>query len=178
MFCVIFLGTMCAINARSINGIEPSEEYFYYNDNRNHFWKILQYIFNPKQEPRRLSILEKKQFLEKHKIGITNLVSEIQTPNYAKLDPSDTVLFECLRKNKIQFKKLSRSDKNQINKTSLFFTCRYKKGIHLLLEGYLESNNLSKSLIEKTYYLKSPTRCNPFQRSQEWLSEIRSFNSL
>lgn len=39
----IILGTMCALNARTINGRKPQDEFFYYNDNRNHFWKILQY---------------------------------------------------------------------------------------------------------------------------------------
>jgi G:T/U-mismatch repair DNA glycosylase len=104
---LIILGTMCAINARTINGKRPVEDFFYYNDNRNHFWKILQYIFNPSGDPKRLSINEKKNFLKKHRVGIQNLVAEIQIPNNEKLDPSDTVLFECWRKKKIKYKTLS-----------------------------------------------------------------------
>lgn len=171
----IILGTMCAINARTINDEKPNNEYFYYNDNRNHFWKILQYIFEPNNDPRRLSIDEKKNFLKKHKIGIQNLVYEIQVPNNSKLDPSDTVLFECYKKNKIKFKSLSTKTIRTINKMPLFFTCRYKKGIHLLLEGFIEQNKLKKELIEKTWYLKSPTRCNPYQRSLEWAKEMSTF---
>lgn len=169
---MIFLGTMCAINARTINGKSPEMDFFYYNDNRNHFWKILQYLFEPNLEPKRLTIDQKKKFLLKHNIGIQNLVSEIQIPNHEKLDPSDTVLFDCLKKRRITFKTIPQQDLKVFQKTPLYFTCRYKKGIHQLLESFLLQNNLKHDLIEKTWYLKTPTRCNPYKRSQEWLEEM------
>ncbi len=170
---LIFLGTMCAMNARTLNGKKPKEDFFYYNDNRNHFWKILQYIYEPSLEPVRLSIAEKKLFLLKHNIGIQNLVAEIKTPNHARLDPSDTVLFDCQKKNKIQFKKIKAKHKSLFNSSALFFPCRYKKGIAHLLEGFIETNSLNKDIVKNTWYLKTPTRCNPFQRSQEWISEMK-----
>lgn len=168
----IILGTMCAINARTIDGKRPEGDFFYYNDNRNHFWKILQYIMEPTTVPVRMKINEKKYFLKKHKIGIQNLVSEIYIPNNAKLDPSDTVLFECQKKNRISFKKISEENRKIIQNSRTFFTCRHKKGIQLLLEGFLKANKMDLSLIENTHYLKSPTRCNPYERSQEWISEM------
>lgn len=169
---IIFLGTMCAMNARTLNGIRPEGDFFYYNDNRNHFWKILQYIFEPKNEPKKLSIKEKKDFLKRNQIGIQNLVSEIQIPNNSKLDPSDTVLFDCYKKNKILFKNISNKNKTIIERTPLAFTCRSKKGILLLLQGFFEQNKMNSSLIEEIHFLKTPTRCNPYMRSQEWLEEL------
>ena len=169
----IFLGTMCALNARTINGQKPNEDFFYYNDNRNHFWKILQYIYDPNNEPQRLNINEKKSFLTKHQIGIQNLVYEIQTPNNQKLDPSDTILFECFKKNRIVFKELMPNQVTKFTNTSLYFTCRYKKGIHQLLEGFLQHNRLNENIMDRTWYLKTPTRCNPFKRSQEWIQEMK-----
>ena len=169
----IILGTMCAINARTINGVKPEGDFFYYNDNRNHFWKILQYIMEPQNEPRRLSIPEKKLFLKKHNIGIQNLVSEIQIPNNQKLDPSDTVLFECQKKGRIHFKEVSKKNRKIIQSSKTYFTCRHKKGIQLLLEGFIAQNKMDVDLIDNTHYLKSPTRCNPFNRSQEWIEEMK-----
>ena len=46
----IILGTMGSINARSINGQKPEGEFFYYNNSRNHFWKVIQLLINPKKE--------------------------------------------------------------------------------------------------------------------------------
>lgn len=170
---IIFLGTMCALNARTINGIKPPDDFFYYNDNRNHFWKILQYLFEFDKEPIKLSIIEKKKFLKQHNIGIQNLVSEIHTPKNSKLDPSDTVLFDCYKKNKITFKKLSLKNRKIVSKTPLVFTCRSKKGILELLEGFCETNLIDRNIINDIYFLKTPTRCNPFNRSQEWKTELK-----
>ena len=170
---VIFLGTMCAMNARTINGVKPDGDFFYYNDNRNHFWKILQYLFQPKDEPQRLTITEKKSFLKKYNIGIQNLVSEIQVSNNSKLDPSDTVLFDSYKKHKIQFKNISCKNRKIIEKSPLAFTCRSKKGILQLLEGFCSQNKLNNSIIDRVYFLKTPTRCNPFSRSLEWREELK-----
>lgn len=169
---MIFLGTMCAINARTIDGIRPQNDFFYYNDNRNHFWKILQYLMSPESDPKKLNIEEKKIFLSKHQIGIQNIVSEIQIPNKEKLDPSDSVLFECQNKKRIKFKSVEDHTKELLKGSKLYFTCRYKKGIQNLLEGFIAENSLSIELIKQTHFLKSPTRCNPLQRSKEWRLEM------
>lgn len=172
---LIILGTMCAINARTINGIKPKEDFFYYNNNRNHFWKVLQYLFEPKAEPIKMTIKEKKAFLNKHSIAIQNLVYEAKVPNKYIHDPSDTVLFEAFKKNNVKFKSLSKRDRSYFEKIPLFFTCRYKKGIKNLLEGFLRQNDLDLSLVDQTWYWPTPTRCNPYDRSQIWKKEMDDF---
>ncbi len=174
----VILGTMCALNAREINGVLPEGDFFYYNDNRNHFWKILQYILESQNEPIRMTVKDKKAFLKRHRIGIQNLVHEIETSTNDKLDPSDTVLFDCQKRGQIKFKELDDLSKKRLRKTHLFFTCRHKKGIQLLLEGFCAQNNLGQDLIERTHFLKTPTRCNPYKRSQEWLEEMSEFIEL
>ena len=171
----IILGTMCALNARTINNVKPEGDFFYYNDNRNHFWKIMQYLFAPKLEPIRLSVKQKKSFLKEHEIGIQNLVGEIHTPNQEKLDPSDTVLFDCDKKGRLVLKKLTPAVKKQFEKSFFLFTCRHKKGIEQLLKGFIEYNGLSMDLLDRTHYLKTPTRCNPLKRSLEWREEMDKF---
>ncbi len=171
----IVLGTMCALSARTINGEKPDGDFFYYNDNRNHFWKIMQYLYLPDQEPKRLTIAEKKAFLRDHGIGIQSLVSEIWTPNQSKLDPSDSVLFDCQKKKKISFKLLTPKVKKSFENATFLFTCRHKKGIENLMKGFIEANNMSFDLLGNIHFLKTPTRCNPYKRSVEWREEINDF---
>ncbi len=169
---LIILGTMGSINARSIDGVRPSEDFFYYNNSRNHFWKVLQLLFEPHKEPLRLSIPQKKAFLQKWGIAITNIVDEALVPNKDKLDPSDTVLFLANKKKRISFKSLSPKMRKLFQTTPLFFTCRRKKGIENLLQGFLETNKLSPKIIENVWYWATPTRCNPRARSEMWRREM------
>ncbi len=173
---LVILGTMVAINARIIDGEKPMDEVFYYNNNRNHFWRVLQYLFNPNQDvKKRLTIKEKKEFLESHGIAICNLVHKVEVPNKFKLDPSDTVLFDAYKKNKIQYKKLTPKVKSILKNSPLYFTCRRKKGIELLLDGFLDHNNLSRELKDQIWYWATPTRCNPESRAQMWKKEMIDF---
>jgi hypothetical protein len=173
----IILGTMVAINARIIDGIEPEEECFFYNNNRNHFWRVLQYLMDPKLKDgeaiKRLTIKEKKQFLNKNKIGIVNLVQSVVVPNKYKLDPSDTVLFEAHKKNKLHFKSMDTKIIKTIEKTPLFFTCRQKSGINKLVDGFFEHNQIKSTTKENIWYWATPTRCNPYQRSLMWKKEMQ-----
>jgi len=75
----IILGTMVAINARIIDGHIPNEEFFYYNNNRNHFWRVLQYLMNPK-------IKTKDQLIKMRSIEIT---SELVKSGNAKIIITD-----------------------------------------------------------------------------------------
>ena len=69
----VILGTMVAINARVIDGEAPAEQTFYYNNNRNHFWRVLQALMVPDKEAKKnLTISEKKSFLEHHGVAICN----------------------------------------------------------------------------------------------------------
>ena len=175
----VILGTMVAINARVIDGVEPSEPHFYYNNNRNHFWRVLQYLMNPRlknnEHIKYLSIEQKKDFLNKNGIAICNLVEKIEVPHKYKADPSDTVLFEAYKKNRIEFKKVPPRVKKILKTKPLFFTCRQKKGIDQLVDGFLETNKLSPEIKEHIWYWPTPTRCNPYQRSLIWKDEMRSF---
>lgn len=172
----VILGTMVAINARTIDGKEPEGEVFYYNNNRNHFWRVLQYLMEPKIEAKKkLTIKEKKAFLEKHGIAICNLVDRVEVPNKYKADPSDTVLFEAFKKKRIQYKSVPPRVKKILKSSPLFFTCRRKKGIDELLGGFLENNSLNQEIKERVWYWATPTRCNPQARAKMWKEEMESF---
>lgn len=175
----IILGTMVAINGRIIDGETPTDEVFYYNNNRNHFWRVLQHLVDPKiiskEQLLNFNIKEKKAFLEKHGIAIINLVKEVTIPNKYKYDPSDTVLFEAQKKNRLLCKKLSPRVKKLIYNKPMFFTCRSKKGIDLLLDNFFETNNIDKTLKNNIWYWPTPTRCNPYQRSLLWREEMNHF---
>lgn len=172
----IIMGTMVAINARIIDGVKPTEETFFYHNNRNHFWRILQYLVDPNlrdgEAKKKLSIPEKRQLLIKNKIGIINLVQSVIVPNKYRHDPSDTVLFEAYQKNRIQYKTLNQTTKKIIQNTPLYFTCREKAGIRNLLNGFLQYNQLPDSIKNNIWYWSTPTRCNPFRRSQDWRHEM------
>ncbi len=172
---MVILGTMVAICARSIDGEAPTDPVFYYHNNRNHFWKVLQYFFAPDLTPKTLTVPEKKSFLNQHGVAIANLVQEIEVPNREAADPSDTVLFAAQRKNRLQFKTASPKLKAILKNTPLFFTCRHKKGIQDLVTGYLEHNQLPQSLTHEICYLPTPTRCNPHARAAVWRDEAAAF---
>ena len=173
----IIFGTMVAINARIIDGIHPKEDFFYYNNNRNHFWRVLQYLMNPKlnkqDSPEKFTIEQKKEFLNKHGIAIINLVKEAIVSNKDKLDPSDTVLFDAYKKNNIRFKKINSKTKELIKTKPIFFTCRKKKGIDLLVDGFFQSNQLDPKIKNNIWYWPTPTRCNPYDRSTIWKNEMK-----
>ncbi|NQZ18685.1 MAG: hypothetical protein HRT44_05435, partial [Bdellovibrionales bacterium] len=97
----------------------------------------------------KMTIVQKKKFLEKHRVMITNLVDEIVVPNSEANDPSDTILFKAQKLKRIKFKKLSPQVKELIETTPKFFTSRYKKGIKDLMTGYLETNNLDINIEKK-----------------------------
>ncbi len=166
----IILGTMGSINARTIDGIAPEQEYFYYNDSRNHFWKVLQYSLG--LEAQNLSIKQKKALLRQHGIAMTNIVQKAYVSQRDKFDPSDTVLFKAYKDNKLEFKKISHAMKKQFKTKPIFFTSREKKPLKELLLGFLAYNQLDPALYKNIHFLKSPTRCNPYQRSLEWKEEI------
>jgi hypothetical protein len=172
----MILGTMVAINARVINGIKPKEDVFYYNNNRNHFWRVLQSLLEPnKTVIKNLSILEKKNLLNRNGIAICNLVKKVEVPNRYKYDPSDTVLFEAYGNSKIEFKTVSNKMKKVLTNSPLFFTCRRKKGIELLLEGFLLKNKIKLNIREQIWYWPTPTRCNPQARAKIWKQEMIQF---
>lgn len=171
---LIILGTMGSINARAVDGVDPGP-CFYYNNNRNHFWKVLQHLFEPNKEPQKLNLKEKKQFLEKHAIAMTNIVESADVPNKDKSDPSDTVLFHAHKRGKLQTKKLPKRFRKYLKTCPLFFTCRSKKGITNLLESFFENNEVELNAKKDVWFWATPTRCNPLKRSLLWKEEMDRF---
>lgn len=168
---LIMLGTMVTSSARHVNGRRPGEV-FYYHNNVNHFWRILNFAFEGDVAFELKSIQAKKRFLEKHRIGIFNLVREIRVSQKEMRDSSDDLLFKCHKANRAKFKSLTALEKKIISTTPLYFTCRYKAGIKRLIQGYDQVNKLDFDLLERIHFLPSPTRCNPWARSRIWVDEI------
>lgn len=174
---LVILGTMVAICARTLDGREPDEETFYYHNNRNHFWRVMQHLLAPEKDViKNMTIDQKKRFLNKHGVAIHNLVSEIIVPNVEAHDPSDTILFKAHRNKRLKFKEVSPEVKKVLETTPKFFTCRYKKGIQDLVTGFLSFNNMDVQYRDKIWYLPTPTRCNPQARSEIWREEMNAFN--
>lgn len=168
---IIMLGTMVTSSARSINGRDPGEV-FYYHNNVNHFWRILNFVFEGDIPFELKSIQKKKAFLEKHRIAIFNLVKQVETSRAEMKDSSDDLLFRCHKASRVQFKSLSAREQKIFKTTPLYFTCRYKSGIKRLILGYLKANSIEEDLIHEISFLPSPTRCNPWDRSRVWREEI------
>lgn len=167
----IILGTMGSICARTVDNKKPIEP-FYYHNNKNHFWRILQLLFSSNSIRNSLSVKEKKQFLEHHKIAMANIVGEIEVPTDLANDPSDDVLFRANKDGKLLFKRCNSEFSQTLKTTPIFFTCRHKKGIDLLLEGYFKANSIEQKFKNEIWHLPSPTRCNPAKRSLVWRHEM------
>lgn len=170
---------MVAINARTINGVGPDKRHFYYNNNRNHFWRVLQYLMEPRKKDKihleEFDIEGKKNFLNKNGIAICNLVSKVWVEKEFALDPSDVVLFEAQKQSRIEYKKVTTKTRKQLKERPKFFTCRKKKGVDLLLDGFCQKNKLDTSLKQDIWYWPTPTRCNPYKRSQLWRAEMEHY---
>lgn len=177
----VILGTMGSINARTLRGVKP-EQAFFYNSNRNHFWKVLQLTLDPKTVPKTLSLEEKRQFLNHWKIAMANIVDQMEVHPENSDDPSDDILFEAFKNGRLHFKKESQEFKDILKVKPLFFTCRSKSPLRNLIEGYLKFNSLNLAIHEKIWFLPTPTRCNPRNRSVIWKNEIdehlHSFRSV
>lgn len=168
---LVILGTMGSGVARTLDGNKPQDAFFYHSP-KNHFWRILQLVFEPSSEPRRLSVKEKKEFLDKWQIAMANIVEEITINANQARDPADSILFRAHKKGNLKFKKINGSFVEVLRDVPIFFTCKRKREILGLLDGYFKVNKLDSGLVEKVRFLLSPTRCNPKDRSHEWKIEI------
>lgn len=169
---LVILGTMCSAAARTVGNRKAADEAFYYHSPINRFWTVLQLIFEKNKAVKKLSIDEKTMLLNKHGIAIVNIVQEISVPDSLANDPSDSVLFEANRKGNLRFKTASSEFKTVLKSKPLFFTCRYKRPIHNLLEGYFIHNKVDPRLLEKIWYLHSPTRKSAQKIADIWTDEI------
>jgi G:T/U-mismatch repair DNA glycosylase len=174
---VLILGTMAAVCARTIDGKVPDGA-FYYHDSRNQFWKIVQFVFAPEGDPKKMRIDEKQEFLEKHGIAMANLVGRLHVERGKANSASDRILFEAHKNGSLEFKAASPALKNLFKTKPVFFTCSSNREITNLLHGYLEYNGLSLKLDETVCFLKTPTRCNPRKRSNEWRQKFELHANL
>ena len=74
---LVILGTMASGVARTKDQKKPGEAFFY-QDNRNKFWEILQFVVNPKADVKKnMPTTEKKDFLNKWQIAMANIVATL-----------------------------------------------------------------------------------------------------
>lgn len=166
---MVMLGTMASVAAREVGDKKSHFDSFYYHNKSNHFWKILQLVFEPKSEPKKFeNSHEKKQFLNKWQIAMANIISEIKISDSHAQDPSDKVIFESYQKGQVSFKKASPQFKKILKSTPIFFTCSHNKYIDLLVSAYFKENRLNLDIDQHVKFLMTPTRCNPKERSLGW----------
>lgn len=164
----VILGTMGSMNARTVNDQKPDEA-FYYNDSRNQFWNVLQLVFRPDHTPEKLSIDQKKSFLEEHGIAMCNIVKVAYVDDEFAKSPSDQALFQAYDSNNLTFKKVSNEFREILGTKKIYFTCNYKKHIGKLLSGFFDLNGIEIVPKDGVCFLPSPTRCNAKARSLRWV---------
>lgn len=166
---LIILGTMASVAAREVGDNKSHFDSFYYHNKNNHFWRILQLVFEPKSPPQKFeNSREKKEFLNKWQIAMANIISEIHISDTYAQDPSDKVIFESFQKGQVNFKKVSPKFKSILKTTPIFFTCSQNKYIDQLLRAYFKANKLNIDVDKSVKFLMTPTRCNPMERSFGW----------
>lgn len=166
---LVILGSMASIEARDVGKKSRHQDAFYYHHKTNHFWRILQMVFEPHKEPKNFKTSdEKKVFLNKWQIAMANIISEINIQDSNSKDPSDQVIFEAYKKGEVKFKKVRPAFKQLIKDRPIFFTCSKNKYIISLLEAYFKDNKIKLDLEESIKFLMTSTRCNPLERSLGW----------
>lgn len=169
----VILGTMCSVSARKINGEIQKSPPFYYHDNRNRFWKIMQTLFEGDQNPPFLRLDQKKKYLEKWGIAIANIVSEMEVPKAMAYNASDDVIYRAHKNNKVITKKASKSLQAFLKTKPLFFTCKQKAPLDLLLMDYFTKNKISTKHLDSIVYLHTPTRRGHLSLSEMWKPDFK-----
>lgn len=168
----IILGTMAAICARHIDGEKSPVNPFFYHNNVNRFWNILR-LLKGHEAPLR-EVREKRQFLERHRIAISNTVGEIRIAKKDKDDASDLILFAAQKENRLKAKVIGPRFRALLsdNDIPIYFTCRHKAPLQKLLELFFATNELDFPPEGRIHYLASPTRQGAERRSKEWRTEM------
>ncbi|MCB0377097.1 MAG: hypothetical protein KDD33_01265 [Bdellovibrionales bacterium] len=166
---MVILGTMASVSARDVDGLNKDPEAFYYHDKRNHFWQILQLVFEPHNPPKKMKFrVEKEQYLSRWGVAMANIIDTIEISEKQKKNPSDAVIFEAFQKGRVRFKTILPKFKRILITTPLFFTCAKDKKITELLQGYFDHNKVALDADKALHFLLTPTRCNPVERSLGW----------
>ncbi len=169
---LIILGTMCSVNAREIDGAVKKAPPFFYHDNRNRFWKILQYLFEEIDNPPFLSVAEKKAYLEKWGVAIGNVVDTMELKMSDSQDASDEIIYSAFKKNRVQTKKVRPAFRKLLQTRPLFFTCKRKPKLDLLLLDYLKKNKVAPSRLEEILFLHTPTRKAHATLAEIWRDDL------
>jgi agmatine deiminase len=155
---------------------------FYYGSNRNHFWRILGQVFNTKFEFENTdeAVEQRKDFLTKHKMGITDMVDclDHSNPNSA-LDSDITnikfrdvwsILLEQVSINKIFF--TSHSQKNSAKQ--LFLDYLNQKG---LSDGYTKLDNKEIILLNNHREIELSSLISPSGRVAQSEKRLKQYQS-
>lgn len=162
----VILGTMASACARNIKGVTEKGPFFY-QSTRNNFWRILAYIFEEDYSSLK-EVQERRDFLERHGIAVTNLVGLVKLKEEDIDNPDDLLLFDAhedVKQKRIEFKKLNDDFKDLLMLKPVFFTCLEKPRLRELINSYFEYNNISQPQIQ---FLPSPTRCSSEERGERW----------
>lgn len=167
----VILGTMASINGRRIDGLPAPDNPFFYNDNRNRFWKIMQILFNNEKDPNFPTREEKPLLLEKWGVAMGNIVSEMEIADQDKENASDEIIYEAFEICRVKFKTLDDDFKELLKTKPVFFTCKDKR-IKDVLRAYYTFNDLDPGLVDKITLIHSPTRKSAINISKLWKKDL------
>ncbi len=171
---LILLGTMCSVNAREIDGVVKNAPPFFYHDNRNRFWKILQYLLEDIDNPPFLSVAEKKAYLEKWGVAIGNVVDTMELKKGECNDASDEIIYSAFKKNRVLTKKVRPKFRKLLQTKPLFFTCKRKPKLDRLLLDYFKKNKVAPARLEEVVFLHTPTRKAHATLAEIWRQDFLS----
>ncbi len=165
----VVLGTMAAINARHIEGHKPPlSPFFYYNDNRNRFWRYMWQIFENNLVPTNLSVQDKMDFCERHGLALCNLLGEMFISENEAKNRTDKVIFKAYTEGRVKTKILNSEFKKALKALPLFFTCYHKDNLQKLLELFLITNALSTDLVNCISFLHTPAMPGRIDVLKQW----------
>jgi G:T/U-mismatch repair DNA glycosylase len=144
----------------------PAE--FFYGRGKNYFWNLLPKVFNYK-ELKNLSVTEKKEFIDKFKIGFADIIQEVDVESGEETNYSDDYIDSKVNK-WIDFENFL---KNYVSLRKVFFTRKTFKGIPKMKEQI--------DLIKETCLingvdfscLPTPARFDNQKKLNEWIAIIK-----
>lgn len=175
----VVLGTMAAINARHIEGSQPPKElYFFYNNDKNRFWRYMWQIFEKKEKPTELNVQGKKIFCETWGLAMCNLVEEMHIYEKDARDRKDGIIFKANENGRVKTKTVSTEFKIALRTLPIFFTCYHKKELQDLLELFFSGNGLELDLVEKINYLHTPAMPGRVDVLSLWTKEFQTLKLI
>ncbi len=173
----VILGTMATLNARLIEGRDlPTSSYFYYNDNRNRFWRYIWEIFENKATPPILNIQDKMTFCENHGIALCNLLGGMYIHEKDAKDRKDTIIFKANEEGRVNTKVVNSEFRKALKFLPTFFTCYHKDDLQKLLELFFATNELKINLANDICYLHTPAMPGRIDVLSQWREAFKQFS--